>query len=146
MCFHLIEFWTVLPFFFSFSRKTWCTIRFGWSSCPKQFIWYGLYNPSQIFQGFRTEEVYIRAQFVCVSLVIDMFWYAYICDFVLLFRELERVLSEMAIKCCLDKVESTWIEYVDLFLSFAFQAVFFFEIRYLPYCCLSVILVVYVLL
>ncbi|CAK8537443.1 unnamed protein product [Lathyrus sativus] len=25
-------------------------------------------------------------------------------------RELERVLSEMAIKCCLDKVESTWIE------------------------------------
>ncbi|KEH42188.1 nuclear pore complex protein NUP160 isoform X2 [Medicago truncatula] len=25
-------------------------------------------------------------------------------------RELERVLSEMAIKCCLDKVESTWVE------------------------------------
>ncbi|MCH99791.1 suppressor of auxin resistance 1 protein, partial [Trifolium medium] len=25
-------------------------------------------------------------------------------------RELERVLSEMAIKCCHDKVESTWVE------------------------------------
>jgi nuclear pore complex protein Nup160 len=83
----------------------------------------------------------LRHLCACVSLFVYMYWYAYICDLVYLFRELERVLSEMAIKCCHDKVESTWVEYVNIFLTLYLWSSFIVETRYLT-CCLSVIHVV----
>ena len=127
--FHLIEFWLCFE-----KRKTWSSIRLGWSSCPKQFIWYGFYNPSQIFQGFRTEEVYIL-NLSCVHPHTPTHMYVYCFAYryysVFLFRELERVLSAISLKCCLDKVESSWVEYVDLFLTILFKELFFLFVNYL---------------
>lgn len=113
MCFHLIEFWTCFTIFFHFQGK-----HGALSDLADLLVQNNLYDMAftillRFFKGSGlkrfTPLCNLRA---CVSLFVYMYWYAYISDLVFFFRELERVLSEMAIKCCLDKVESTWVEYV----------------------------------
>lgn len=42
-------------------RSSQCLIRFGWSSGPEKFVWYGIYSSSKVLQGFKIEKVWFYA-------------------------------------------------------------------------------------